>query len=160
MVYRPPTAGASLLSRLLSSAPVEPGNRNRRHRSSRRHFEHGTRRAVRRAFTAAQLYMAGVSPTLAAAAEACGANKRYVAAAITVLRTEDEALNAAVLDGTVSLLPVARAMRQTADLLSAYRAADGVDKYAVSRAISVGTIWDECIVPILDDADGKEVAAI
>jgi hypothetical protein len=163
MLYRPPTACASMPSQPLISARAEPRNRkHRRHRSSRRHFEHGTRRAVLRAFTAAQLYIAGTFPTLAAAAEACGTNTDYIAAAVIVLQTEDGALKAAVFDGTVSLLAAAKAMKQTAKLLAAYRAADGADKFAFARTVTAGAVWDELICPVLDDNAGtnrKEVDA-
>jgi hypothetical protein len=133
----------------------------RRYRSARRHFdENGTRCAVLRAITAAELYLGGKFNNMTAAARGCGSNEIYIAAAVTVLQTEDTALKTAVLNGTVNLFAAAKAMKQAADLLSAYRAANSSDKFAVSCAVSVGTVWDEMIVPVLDDAEGKEFTAV
>jgi hypothetical protein len=164
MLYRPPTASASLPSQFSISARAEPENRKtrRRYRSSRRHFERGARRAVVHAFTAARLYLDGTFATLRAAAQACGANTVYTAAAIIILKTEDETLKIAILRGVVHLPTAAKAMKEVAALVSAYRAAKHSDKYVFARAISVGTVWDEMIAPVLDgDAgtNGKEVAA-
>jgi hypothetical protein len=64
------------------------------------------------------LFLGGTFHTMTEAAEATGSNTIYIAAAISVLRTEDGALKAAVLAGRVSLLEAARAMKQTANLLA------------------------------------------
>jgi hypothetical protein len=164
MLYRlPPTADASTLPPFLVRAPVRSGNnhKKRRHRSSRRHFDNGVRRSVRRAFDAAGLYLAGIIPTLAAAAETCAVAKHYVAAAVTILRLEDSALEAAILDGRVQLLSAARAMAPAANLIAAYRAADGADKFILGRAVTTGTMWNELISPLIgeDNTNRKEVAA-
>jgi hypothetical protein len=60
--------------------------RRRQHQSWRRHFHHGQRRAVVRAFTAAHLYINGA---ILAAAEVCGSNTAYVQAAIILLRSDN-----------------------------------------------------------------------
>jgi hypothetical protein len=153
MLYRPaPTAVASRLSQLSASAPAEPASKKtRRHyRSHRRHFKDGVRRSARRALDAAGLYLAGIIPTLAAAAETCAVAKHYVAAAVTILKVEDPALEAAILDGRVQLLAAARAMKPAANLIAAFRAADHADTFNAARALTTGVIWDRMIAPVID----------
>jgi len=157
MLYRPNGASASLPP-VSGFAFAEPENRTTRRKrrsrprpSYRSQFKDGERRAVRRALTAAKLYLAGVVPTLATAAESCGTSVPYVRAAIVLLQAEDPKLVSAVLHGFVQLLPAARAMRSTARLISAYRAADSADKFAFGCAVPVGTVWDEVIVPVIDE---------
>jgi hypothetical protein len=60
--------------------------------------------------------MNGTLPSMTEAAEACGSNTIYIAAAVIVLQAKDDALKTAVLDGTVSLLAAATAMKQLAEL--------------------------------------------
>jgi hypothetical protein len=158
MLYRPsPTTDASTLPPSLVRAPVRSRNtrKKRQHRSSRRHFDNGVRRSVRRALDAAGLYLAGIIPTLAAAAKTCAVAKHYVRAAAVILRLEDPALEAAILDGQ------ARAMKPAADLIAAYRACDGGDKFVAGRAITTGTMWNELISPLIgeDSSNIKEVVA-
>jgi hypothetical protein len=164
MFYSPsPTADASTLPPSLVRALVRSRNtrKKRQHRSSRRHFDNGVRRSVRRALDAAGLYLAGIIPTLAAAAKTCAVAKHYVRAAAVILRLEDPALEAAILDGRVRLLEAARAMKPAADLIAAYRACDGGDKFVAGRAITTGTMWNELISPLIgeDSSNIKEVAA-
>jgi hypothetical protein len=152
MLYRPsPTADASTLPPFLVRAPVRSRNthKKRQHRSSRRHFDNGVRRSVRRALDAAALYLSGIVPTLAAAAETYAVAKNYVAAAVTVLRVEDPALEAAVLDGRVPLLAAAKAMKPAANLLAAFRICDSADTFIVGRAITTGVVWDRMIAPVI-----------
>jgi hypothetical protein len=168
MLFRADTASSGL-HRFLDSARAEPENRatrrkrrSRKNRSSRRHFENGTRRAVRRAFTAAEFYLGGMLPTLRVAAKTCVVAKSYVSAAVTILKTEDDMLKAAVLDGTVNLFAAAKAMAQTAEFIAAFRATDSADRYAFTRAVGTAAVWDDLIMPVLEgDAgtNGKEVAA-
>jgi hypothetical protein len=159
MLFRPPTASAGLPA-FLTSAPVKPRNCPRRNRSSRRHFKSGTRCAVRRAITAAELYLADAVPTLHEAAEACGSTASYAAAAAIILEAEDDRLKAAILDGRVNLLAAAKAMRPLADLLAAYRATDSSDRLGFTRAVGTAAIWDELIMPALNsDAGRKEATA-
>jgi hypothetical protein len=117
MLYKPPTASASMPPQSPVSARAESGNgKHRRYRSVRRHFESGTRRAALRALTGAELFLAGMASTMTKAAEMTGSNTIYVGAAVTILRAGDDALKAAVLDGKVSLLAAATVMRQLAEL--------------------------------------------
>jgi hypothetical protein len=78
---------------------------------------------------------------------------------ITVLKSEDAKLKAAILTGAVSLLAAGQAMRPMANLLAAYRAADRSDKVTFSRVVSLGTLWDEIISPVCHDNPDEVVAA-
>lgn len=160
MLYRPNGGTATTPPRFPASAFAEPENRPTRRKqrsrkkncSSRRHRnDRGQLRSVVRAFTAARLYRSGVFTTLRAATEACGVNTAYIVAAATVLKTEDFALMAATLNGTVQLLAAAKAMKQTADLIAAYRSGDDLAKLALGQAASVEAIWDEVVVPVIDE---------
>jgi hypothetical protein len=160
MLYRPSTASATLPSRFPVSAPAKPENRKtrRRNRSCRRHFDKGIRRSARRAFDAAGLYLAGIFPTLAAAAQTCVVAPHYVAAAAVILKVEDPALVSAILDGRVQLLTAAKAMKSMADFISAFRNADAADRFTFTQAVGTAEVWDHLIVPAIDGS-GKEVAA-
>jgi hypothetical protein len=88
------------------------------------------------------MYLDAGDITLRTAAELCGSNAHYVAAAAVILKSEDRALQEAVLDGKVPLLAAAKAMEQTANLVAAYRAADNAIKSvftALSRPGRFGT---------------------
>ena len=93
------------------------------------------------------MYLQNPGLTLRMAAELCGANVHYVAAAVTILQTEDHALREAVLAGKVPLLQAATAMKSTAKLIAAYRASDGADKFSFAQAVSPETVWDEVVEP-------------
>ena len=124
--------------------------RRRDHRRSpRRHFRNRQRAAVVRAVTAARVYASGVAPTLAAAAIACGSNVAYVAAAVTLLKSEDGVLLDRALRGATPLLAAASEAGAVARLVSAYRGASPDDLATFTRTIGVANIWDEILVPVL-----------
>lgn len=106
------------------------------------------------------MYLTGVVPTLAMAAESCGSTVAYITSAITVLKTEDPALMTAVLDGRVKLYAAAQAMKPLANLLSAYRNTDSSDRFAFTQAVGTAEVWDRLIMPALEsdtNAGRKEV---
>jgi len=107
------------------------------------------RAAVVRAVTAARLYATGAAPTLAAAAIACGSNVAYVAAAVTLLKSEDSGLLDRALRGATPLLAAASEARAVARLVSAYRGASPDDLATFTRTIGVANIWDKILVPVL-----------
>ena len=72
---------------------------------------------------------------------------RYVTAAATVLRAEDERLINRVLRGQISLLAAAKSVEKRAALLSAYRAAPAEDRIAVVKTIDPGLFFDEVLAP-------------
>jgi len=124
--------------------------RRRGHRHSpRRHFRNRQRAAVVRAVTAARLYATGTVPTLTAAAIACGSSVPYVAAAITVLKSEDNGLLDRALRGATPLLAAASEAEAVARLVSAYCGASAGDLAAFTRTIGVANIWDKILVPVL-----------
>jgi hypothetical protein len=109
----------------------------RQYRSARRHFRHGLRAAVMRAVTAAKLYASGSVSTITIAAASCGS------AAITLLRAENAALLERVLTGDIPLLRAAAQTRRIADLVAAYRCADGADRVAFMRTCGTEAILNE-----------------
>jgi hypothetical protein len=123
----------------------------RQRASARRHFRNGQRTAVVRAMTAAALYLGKpvVAHTLADAAEKCGSGIRYVEAAVTLLRTNDEALIATALAGDRSLLEIATEVRRRANLVTAYRKASAADKIALAKAVGPSVLWDDVLAPVL-----------
>src|SRR5262249_2128724 len=123
---------------------------SRRYRSRRRSYKNGVCRAARRALAAGVMYLDNKGLTLRMAAELCGSNVAYVQAAIIILQTEDLALRDAVLSGKVPLLTAAAAMKSTAKLISAYRASDGADKFALGQAVTPEKVWTATILPVLN----------
>jgi hypothetical protein len=115
----------------------------RQYRSARRHFRHGLRAAVMRAVTAAKLYASGSASTITIAAARCGSSEIYVKAAIILLRAENAALLDRVLAGDIPLLRAAAQTRRIADLVAAYRCADGVDRVAFMRTCGTEAILNE-----------------
>jgi len=107
------------------------------------------RTAVLRAATAAGLYIDGSIPTVREASEACGANARYVAAVVSLLKAEDLAAIRAALAGRVSLLRAAKETRRAARLISAYRAATPADRAALGRAVSAELLFSDSVAPAL-----------
>ena len=76
------------------------GTRHRRRQSARRYFRNGHRAAAVRALTA--LVINGAAPTISAAAERCSSCAPYVQAAIALLRSENKALLADVINHEVT----------------------------------------------------------
>jgi hypothetical protein len=110
--------------------------------SSRRHFRHGQRAAVRRALTAAQLYTSGAKTSLAQAAESCGSNVAYVKAATILLKAENMTLLQRVLAGDAPLLGAAQQAQRMADLVAAYRSANDSDRVAFARTCGTDAILE------------------
>jgi hypothetical protein len=115
----------------------------RQYRSARRHFRHGLRAAVMRAVTAAKLYASGSASTITIAAASCGSSEIYVKAAIILLRAENAALLDRVLAGDIPLLRAAAQVRRVADLVAAYRCADGADRIAFMARVGTDNILNE-----------------
>ncbi len=117
----------------------------RRRQSARRHFRSGQRAAALRALTGAKLYLSGTVSTLAAAAASCGSNIIYIQAAITLIKSEDQALLNRVLAGTVPLLAAAAQVQRVAQLVAAYRGALPQDLAELGARVGPGEIWDRII---------------
>jgi hypothetical protein len=130
------------LSVLNTVLKVQPPALHRRYRSPRRHFRHGQRAAVVRAFTAARLYLNNAVPTLEAAAESCGSNVAYVQAAIILLRADNTSLVRDVRCGRVPILQAAREAQRLANLITAYREAKDPDRVAFARACGTEAIFN------------------
>ena len=124
-------------------------NRGRRYRSARRHFRGNQCAAALRAFTGAELLLAGKVKSLAEAAAACGSNPAYVAGAITILHAEDALLVERVRTGKVSLLTAARSAMGAAKLVAAWRTASAADRVALARTVGPSILFDSVVVPAL-----------
>jgi hypothetical protein len=133
--------------------------RRRQRASARRHFRHGWRAAVVRAFTGARLYLDKKAPTLVRAAEDCGSNVQYVRAAIVVI--EDGSLHelALVLTGHLPLLEAASQarLRRKAECITVDEAVTSWRKWtpeqrvAFGRGAGVSEIWDHAIAPVVSE---------
>ena len=120
---------------------------SRRHRqSARAHFRRGQRMAAKRAFTAARMHRSS-NMSLQEAAESCGSNITYVAAAVRLLKSEDQSLVSAVIRGFVPILAAAKQARQLGELVAAYRSATASDRIAFAKVVGPDTIFDTVLVP-------------
>jgi hypothetical protein len=102
-----------------------------------------------RALTAAQLYLDGKVPSLAAAALSCGSCRTYVQAALILLRSENATMVERVRRGHLLLPVAAKQMKQVADLVAAYRIARGEDRVLFAKIIGPTTLFDTALVPAL-----------
>jgi hypothetical protein len=131
----------------------------RQHASARRHFRHGWRAAVVRAFTAAGLYLNEQVPTLTAAAERCGSNLPYVRAAIVLIKHETLSGQEKVLRGHVPLLVAAnQAWRQrkvkdiTVDeVVMSWRRWTPEQRAEFGRGAGISEVWDHAIAPVINE---------
>ena len=111
----------------------------RRRRSPHRQFRRGRRAAAVRALNAARLYLQGVFPTLAEAAEARGSNIAYVRAAATLLKADNASLVSDVLRGRAPLLTAAAEAKRLVDLVTAYKLAKGSGSHRVRARLRDGS---------------------
>jgi hypothetical protein len=133
--------------------------RRRQRASARRHFRHGWRAAVVRAFTGARLYLDKGAPTLVRAAEDCGSNVHYVRAAIVVLEEGSFSEQALVLTGHLQLLEAANQarLRRKAECITVDEAVTSWRKWtpeqrvAFGRGAGVSEIWDCAISPVISE---------
>jgi hypothetical protein len=121
----------------------------RRHRSARRHYDHGQRLAVLRALTAASLRLNGAFSSLAQAAAACGSGVVYVKAAVAILRSEDVSIRDQVLTGRLSLLAAASLVEKRSKIVAAYRQATAADRVAFAKTIGPTVLFDNDLVPAM-----------
>ena len=123
--------------------------RKRPRRPHRRHFRGRERVAVKRAMTAARLYLNGTFKTLIEAATSCGSNIHYVRAAVTLIQAENTLLMTRVLAGHASLLKAAHDARGLAGLVKAYRVTTDDDHVAFARVIGPTTLFDNAVAPAI-----------
>jgi hypothetical protein len=131
-------------------------------RRRRRHFRNGHRVAVVRAFTAARLYLNGQVPSLASAAEACGSNIRYIAAAVVLLKGDDPSLPDRVIKGWDSLTETANRVRKIVNVeaaVSSWRVWTPEQRAEFGRGAGVADIWDDAIVPTIAEERASQVQA-
>jgi hypothetical protein len=95
--------------------------------------------------TAAQLYLDGKAPNLAAAALSCGSCVTYVRAALILLKSENVTLLERVRRDQMLLLAAAKQMKQVAALVAAYRAADAAGRTMFAKTIGSTTLFDEAV---------------
>jgi hypothetical protein len=122
---------------------------NHKRRAYRRQIRDGIRSAALRAFTGARLLQREEFPSLAQAARACGSTPAYVAAALIIVKSESTEVRQAVLTGQLSLLEAARLVRESAELVAAYRAASQFDRMMLGRVIGASNLFEEAVSPAL-----------
>jgi hypothetical protein len=98
-------------------------------------------------FVAAQLYIDGVTPTLARAAAVCGSSIPSVRSAVVITLSEDHVLKEQVLQGQIGILAAARLVEKIAAVVSAFRDAAPADLALAGEIIGVGVVWDNMISP-------------
>jgi len=137
--------------------------RCRPHRQTGPQVRNGQRLAVLRATTGWRLYASGAAPTLRAAARSVGSNSRYLAAVGALLAAGNTSLLNRVLAGGVPLLAAAAQAKQLAKVTAAYKAklADDLplhlaqstpaERTKAARALGAEAIWDEMIVPLIQE---------
>ena len=140
---------SSPLSTIAPSTVKSKGWRPRHNRSSRRHFRDHRRAAVLRAITGAKLVIAGTVSSISEAAMCCGSNRAYVAAAIILLKAEDDHALDLVLRGVWPLLETAARLKPRANLVAAFRKTSSSDRAALGRVAGPDVMWDDCIAPII-----------
>jgi hypothetical protein len=134
--------------------PLKTKPHHRQYRTGGR-VRHDRRAAVARALTGARLLLGlpvAKPSSLASAAAMCGASAPYIAAAVTLLRAEDKELIELVHRGHIPLIQTAKQLRSRAAALAAYRAMAVEDKIALGQAIGVDELFNDVIVPALDQA--------
>src|SRR5262245_48800348 len=114
---------------------MKPYRKNGHCRQSGPRFRDGYRAAAVRALTAAGLVVDGKTPSLKTAALRCGSSPPYVAAAITVLRSENHSLITKVAKGDVPLLAAAHETKRLSALVNAFRQAGVADRVAFAKTI-------------------------
>src|SRR5262249_53414925 len=127
----------------------KPNGHKKKRRPYRHQMHDGIRVAVLRAFTAARLFLRGEFSSLAEAARSCGSTVAYVAAAITIIQSENTAIQKEVFHGQLSLLAVACRLRRLARLINAYRQTEGPDRAMFGHTIGLDVLFDDAIVPNL-----------
>jgi hypothetical protein len=130
---------------------LDPPRGQRRNQRRGRHFRNGQCAAARRADTAARLLL-GLPiyvNSLDEVAQMCGTNAKYVAAAITVIESEDKSLQQQVRQGIVPLLKGAATVKNRAALIKAYRQAHPADLAALARTVGPEAVFDSVISPSL-----------
>jgi hypothetical protein len=123
----------------------------RTYRRRGRHFRHGKCAAALRAVTAARLLLklpVAVN-NLADASDMCGSHSAFVAAAVTVIQSEDAELLRSVIEGRVQLHTAAAIVKKRAALMKAYRQASPADLVALARTVGVATVFDNVVAPAL-----------
>jgi hypothetical protein len=127
-------------------------NGNGRHHHYHPRFRNGYRLAARRAYAAARLVL-DKGLTAIDAADWCGSNPAYVGAMVTVIKSQDEFLLAAVLAGYVPVLTAAAQVKGLAKLVAAYTTAAAETKAAFGRTIGTENVFDEVIAPAIAAAE-------
>jgi hypothetical protein len=128
---------------------IQPPLSHSRPKRCKGKFQNGYCLSALKAVTGARGYLTGRFPTLTIAALSCGSHKDSVAAALVILKTEDNALLADVLSGHVPLLSTARSMKHAVELIDAFRQSDTTELQIFGRAIGPERIFDQVVIPTL-----------
>jgi hypothetical protein len=129
----------------------------RHYRRRGRHFRGWSRAAVLRAWTSARIILRRPisAANLNSAADMTGANKTYVAAMLTIMAAEDEALEMKVLSGEAPVLEAAASVKSRAALVKALRQANPTDLLNAGRAVGPEFVFDSIVLPALASVSAK-----
>jgi hypothetical protein len=114
-----------------------------------RRMRDGQCAAALRAITAAQGYLSGTFPTLNTAANCCGSNAAYVAAAVTVLKADDAALIGDVLQGAVPLMKAAASVSNAVRMIEAFKKGSSFERRIFGRVAGPAAVFDHAVVAAL-----------
>jgi hypothetical protein len=128
------------------------GQTPRTYRRRNRYIRNGECAAALRADTAARILLGRlveVDYSLADVSRMCGSNVHYVAAAITLIESENTSLMSMVRQGRVPLLDAAASVKKRVALVKAYREATPDDLAALARSVGPSRVFDEVVSPAL-----------
>jgi len=98
--------------------------------------------AALKAFVAAGLYLKGKVKTLQEAADDCGANVSYVAAAVVVLKSGDLSLEKMVLDGITPMLVAAAWVKPAVQMTEAFKRGSAQQRVMFAQAVRPEVLFD------------------
>lgn len=130
-----------------------PHGQHRPYQRRGRRIRNGQCAAALRADTAARILLGRLVEadySLADAARMCGSNVHYVAAAITLIESENISLISMVREGRVPLLDAAASVKKRLALIKAYREASPADRVALARTIGPTVVFDNVVSPALN----------
>jgi hypothetical protein len=105
--------------------------------------------AAVRAIAGARGYLSGQFPTLSVAANSCGSNPSYVAAATVVLKADDSHLLADVLAGVVPLLEAAASVSNAVAMIEAFDKSTRAERRIFGKAVGPAAVFDDAVVAAL-----------
>jgi hypothetical protein len=98
--------------------------------------------AALKAIMAAKLYLKGKAKTLQEAADDCGVNVSYVAAAVAVVKFGDLSLEKMVLDGITPLLVAAAWVKPAVQMTEVFKRSSAHQRVMFAQAVRPEVLFD------------------